>query len=107
MSNPVQSITIHIKRQDRPDAAPYTQTFEIPYRPNLNLTSVLQYISAHPQTADGQPTSAPCYDAACLEEVCGSCTILINGKVGQACSALVDRILAENPGPITLAPMSK
>ena len=47
------------------------------------------------------------YDANCLEEVCGSCTMLINGRTRQACSALVDKLLADNPAEIELRPMSK
>ncbi len=43
------------------------------------------------------------YDSGCLEEVCGACTMLINGKTRQSCSALVDKL----EHPITLEPMSK
>jgi len=42
-----------------------------------------------------------------LEEVCGSCTMVINGKVRQSCSALVDRLLEDNSDEIELQPMSK
>ena len=104
---PKTDIVVKIKRQDRPETAPYWQTFTIPYKPNMNLTSVLQAIAAKPVTADGQPTSPPTYDAACLEEVCGSCTMVINGTARQACSALVDQIRSTAPGPITVEPMSK
>ncbi len=101
------SIRVKVKRQDTPGKEPYWQTFTVPYRPNLNVTSLLQYIAGHPVTAEGATAAAPAYDAACLEEVCGSCTMLINGKVRQACSALVDPLLKENAQEITLAPMSK
>jgi succinate dehydrogenase / fumarate reductase iron-sulfur subunit len=104
---PPKTITLKVKRQDSPSAAPYWQTFEIPYKPNFNITSLLQAIAQSPITVDGQKTSVPCYDAACLEEVCGSCTMIINGKVSQACSALVDQILGAHPGPITIEPMTK
>jgi succinate dehydrogenase / fumarate reductase iron-sulfur subunit len=33
--------------------------------------------------------------------------MLINGQVRQSCSALVDRLLADRPGEIELAPMAK
>lgn len=102
-----KEIVLKIKRQDRPDTDAYWQQFTIPYRPNLNITSLLQYIAAHPQTSDGAPAAPIAYDAACLEEVCGSCTVLINGKVRQACSALVDPILDNRPGAISVEPMSK
>ncbi len=102
-----KTITIKIKRQDRPDTVAYWQTFEIPYRLNLNITAVLRQIAGEPVTVEGTNTSPPVYDAACLEEVCGSCTMLINGVARQACSALVDQILGVHPGPITIEPMSK
>jgi len=101
-------IVVKIKRQDRPDSAPYWQTFSIPYRPNMNVTSVLQAISLSPQTQGGEKTAPINYDAACLEEVCGSCTMLINGVVRQACSALIDTIRKQTgTGAITLEPMTK
>ena len=72
----------------------------------MNIISCLQYIAAHPTTTDGKPTSSPVYDSGCLEEVCGACTMLVNGRARQACSTLVDKV--STPGqPITLEPMSK
>jgi len=64
----------------------------VPRRPNSNIISCLQYIAAHPVTTDGKQTTPVVYDSGCLEEVCGACTMLINGKVRQACSALVDKL---------------
>ena len=65
-------------------------------------------IAAEPVTTEKQATTPINYDAACLEEVCGSCTVVINGRARQACSALVDHIRAvDGDGPITLEPMSK
>jgi succinate dehydrogenase / fumarate reductase iron-sulfur subunit len=72
----------------------------------MNVISCLQFIAAHPTTTEGKPTSAPVWDSGCLEEVCGACTMVINGRVRQACSALVDR-LSSDDGVITLEPMSK
>ncbi len=43
------------------------------------------------------------WDSNCLEEVCGSCTMNINGRVRLACSALIDKL----EQPITLEPMRK
>src|SRR5215475_11821838 len=96
-------IILNIQRQDRPDSAPYWQTFSIPYKPNMNITSCFQAIAANPVTADGQKTTPINYDVACLEEVCGSCTMVINGHARQACSALVDHIRKEaGDGPIRI-----
>jgi succinate dehydrogenase / fumarate reductase iron-sulfur subunit len=72
----------------------------------MNIISCLQYIAAHPVMTNGKPTTTPVWDSGCLEEVCGACTMIINGKVRQSCSALVDK-LGEPGQPITLEPMSK
>jgi len=32
------------------------------------------------------------YESNCLEEVCGSCAVLINGEAAMACSALVHKL---------------
>jgi succinate dehydrogenase / fumarate reductase iron-sulfur subunit len=74
---------------------------------DMNVTSVLQQIAAQATTVDGRSVAPVAYDANCLEEVCGSCTMIINGRVRQACSALVDKLLAERPDEIELQPMSK
>jgi len=79
------------------------EEFHVDYRPNANVISVLMQIQRNPVTADGKKTTPPAWDAACLEEVCGSCTMNINGKVRQACSALIDKLTQ----PIALSPMKK
>lgn len=85
-------INLRIRRQDRPDAPARWEGFSIPYRPNMNVIACLQHIAAHPITADGSQTTPVVYDSNCLEEVCGACTMLINGRSRQACSALIDKL---------------
>ena len=46
-------------------------------------------------TVDGQTGPPVVWECNCLEEVCGACTMLVNGRVRQACTALVDRLLAK------------
>jgi len=102
------TIKVEIKRQANPDAPAITETFEIPYRPGMNITSLLGEIALNPVDVTGKPTTPITYDSNCLEEICGSCAMLINGKARMACSALVDKLQKEQPGkPITLAPLSK
>ncbi|HEV7223026.1 MAG TPA: succinate dehydrogenase iron-sulfur subunit [Pirellulales bacterium] len=98
---------VRVLRQDRPDLSSYWQTFSLERVPGLNVTSVLQHIAAHPLTASGKQVAPVAYDANCLEEVCGACTMLINGRVRQACTALVERLLEQQPRQIELRPMSK
>ena len=102
--------TIHVEvlRQSTPDAPARTERFAIPYRRNMNITSVLGEIALNPITADGAPTTPITYDSNCLEEICGSCAMLINGRARMACSTLVNTLQKEHPDqPIRLAPLSK
>jgi succinate dehydrogenase / fumarate reductase iron-sulfur subunit len=94
-------IELRIKRQDGPDKAPYWEEFRIPYRPNLNIIACLMEIQRNPINAQGKRTTPVVWESNCLEEVCGACTMVINGKVRQSCSALVDNLTQ----PITLEPM--
>jgi len=105
-SSTERTIVLRVRRQDRPDASPRWEEFAIPWRPNLNIIACLQYVAAFPVTTDGKQTTPVVYDSGCLEEVCGACTMLIDGKVRQACSALVDQV-AEPGKPIMLEPMGK
>ncbi|OGW86107.1 MAG: succinate dehydrogenase iron-sulfur subunit [Omnitrophica bacterium RIFCSPHIGHO2_02_FULL_46_11] len=98
-----KTVILKVKRQERPDIRPYWEEFHIPHRPYMNVITCLQEIQKRPQTFDGRKTAPVSWEQSCLEEVCGSCTMVINGRVRQACSALVDRL-----GPqITLEPMTK
>jgi succinate dehydrogenase / fumarate reductase iron-sulfur subunit len=63
-------------------------------------------IQKKPETASGEKTTPVVWESVCLEEVCGSCTMLVNGRVRQSCSAMVDLIAPEGQ-VITLAPMTK
>jgi len=107
MSQGKDSFEVRILRQDHPDRASYWQRFRLVREPGLNITSVLQRIATNPKTVNGELVAPVAYDANCLEEVCGSCTMLINGRTRQACSALVDKLLSDNSQGIELRPMSK
>jgi len=97
------SIRFRIKRQDTAEAKPYWQEFEIPYKPGHNVVSALMVIRENPVTVDGEFVDPVLWEANCLEEVCGACTMLVNGMARQACAALIDEL----EQPITLEPMSK
>ncbi len=100
---PEGTVRLRVKRQDAPDQAPYWQAFEVPRYPNMNVIECLMQIRRHPVDAEGRETTPVAWSMNCLEEVCGICTMVVNGKVRQSCSALV-RDLEE---PITLEPMQK
>jgi succinate dehydrogenase / fumarate reductase, iron-sulfur subunit len=101
-------VHLRIRRQDgreKPETRRWEE-FKVPYLPQMNVNSALQQIQKDPRTIDGKEVAPVVWEAACLEEVCGSCTMLINGRVRQACSALVDQI-APHGEVIEIEPMSK
>lgn len=97
-----ENITFKIKRQDGPESAPYEETFTVPYRQNMNVISALMEIRRNPVNAKGEKTTPVIWEMGCLEEVCGACSMVINGKPRQSCTALVDRL----EQPIRLEPMT-
>jgi succinate dehydrogenase / fumarate reductase iron-sulfur subunit len=106
-SAPQRFVRVRILRQDAPGEESYWERFEIPYVANMNVISILQQVAAQAKSRDGRRVAPVAWDCNCLEEVCGSCTMLINGRTRMACSALVDRLLDESADEIELRPMSK
>jgi succinate dehydrogenase / fumarate reductase iron-sulfur subunit len=96
-----KSVLFKIRRQASPSDKPSWEEFELPWHPGMNVISSMMEIARNPVTRDGQATTPITYDSSCLEEVCGSCSMLINGKARMACSALVDNL----EKPIRLEPL--
>ena len=108
-SRPTGSRTVRfrIKRQDGPHLPSRWEEFDVPIEPGANVISALQWIAANPKNARGEATMPVIWDACCLEEVCGACSMLINGKVRQSCSCLLDEYTPNDGDQITLEPMRK
>ncbi len=96
-------VRLRIKRQEGPGAPVRWEEFDVEARPMTNVISALMEIQRRPHTVEGAKTSPPAWEANCLEEVCGACTMIINGKVRQACSALLKNL----PDLVVLEPMTK
>jgi succinate dehydrogenase / fumarate reductase iron-sulfur subunit len=103
MTPPLKTVLLKIRRQANPDSVSYWEEFALPWKKHMNVISALMDIAANPVTRQGDATTPITYDSNCLEEVCGSCAMLINGKARMACSALVENL----EQPIRLEPFSK
>ncbi|RIM19974.1 succinate dehydrogenase iron-sulfur subunit [Staphylococcus chromogenes] len=97
-----KTIKLIIKRQKDANSQPYEESFEIPYRENLNVIACLMEIRRNPINDKGEKTTPVTWDMNCLEEVCGACSMVINGRARQSCSAIVDQL----EQPIRLEPMN-
>lgn len=105
----VKTIRIEVKRQSNDKARSYWEAFEIPYKPDMNVISSLMEIRKNPVNSDGQPVEPVAWEAACLEEVCGTCTMYVNGHIRQSCTALIDEVAEFKNGTavVRLEPMTK
>ncbi len=102
-----RTITAKIKRCEGPGKPSRWESFKVEVAPNENVISLLQKIAANPVTTDGKTSTPVVWDSGCLEEVCGACTMVINGSVRQSCSCLIDEYAPRDGDTLTLEPMSK
>lgn len=86
----------------------YFEEFELAMRSGDNVISALMQIRKNPINRKGEKVEPVVWEDGCLEEVCGSCSMLIDGFPRQACTALIETYLkkAKN-NTITLAPFTK
>lgn len=98
-----EMIHVKIRRQDSPDDLPYWEEFRVPHRPPMTVGTVLLMLAENPINADGFPTTPIAWDGSCLEEMCGSCAMVINGRARMSCSTMVDHL----DWPIVIEPLSK
>lgn len=86
----------------------YWEEFELDLIPSMNVISALMQVRKEPINRQGQRVAPVVWEDGCLEEVCGSCSMLINGKPSQACTALIEPLLEKSSkNIITLAPFTK
>ncbi len=102
-----ESFLVRVLRQDGPRQGSYWERYRVTYEKDMNVISVLQRIASQATTAEEKKVAPVAWDCNCLEEICGACTMNINGRVRQACTALVDQLLADNDEEIELRPMAK
>ncbi len=86
----------------------YWESFELKLDKVSNVISALMEIRKNPINTEGKRVTPVVWEDGCLEEVCGSCSMLVNGRPRQSCSAILKTIMAESKkNTITLAPFSK
>ena len=102
------TIRVRVLRQDAPGEPSYWERHRIAREPDMNVISVLQRIAAQAETVDGETVAAGRPGTATAwKRSAAPARWSINGRVRQACSALVDKLLADHPDEIELRPMAK
>ena len=64
------------------DDKPFTQTFEVPYKPEMSILETLQYIKDHLD-------STVSFRWSCRMAICGSCGMMVNGIPKLGCKAFL------------------
>jgi succinate dehydrogenase / fumarate reductase iron-sulfur subunit len=86
----------------------YWEEFLLDLKPSYNVISALMDIQCYPVNREGKKVNPIVWEQGCLEMVCGSCSMLINGRPRQGCSTLIENLLKETGGNVvTLAPFTK
>lgn len=86
----------------------YWEEFGFFLVPMANVISSLMEIQKKPLNIKGESVAPVAWESGCLEEVCGSCSMLINSRPRQACTALIKNLIKESGSrTITIAPLSK
>lgn len=107
-SAPTPLLRLKVRRQDGPDKPESVrwEEFDVPYDPDTSVAAALQQVERDCVSATGERVAPIAFDASCLEEVCGSCAMRINGKVQNACSASIGEVSPKGKA-VTLEPLSK
>jgi succinate dehydrogenase / fumarate reductase iron-sulfur subunit len=79
----------------------YWEEIELEWTEGMNVISALMEVQKNPKTT---PVA---WEQGCLEEVCGSCSMLINGKPRQACTRLIEEGETVELAPFTKFPLIK
>lgn len=98
-----KTVKLKILRSEGAKTPQYWEEFDVPYISGMNVISCLMAIQRNPINASGETVKPVVWECNCLEEVCGACTMVINGQPRQSCSALVDKL----EQPIVLQPLTK
>jgi succinate dehydrogenase / fumarate reductase iron-sulfur subunit len=91
------TVRLRIRRQDGPGQPVRWELREAEAGPGRTVLGALL------APAPGNPVAV---EASCLEEACGSCAMLINGRARLACGTLLEG-LGDRDGVITLEPLAK
>ena len=106
-AKPGRTIRVRVKRCDGPGKPSRWEEFDVKVEPSMNVIAVLRSIATNPVTVTKTKTTPVVWDSGCLEEVCGACTMVINGRARQSCTCLIDEYAPGEGDVITLEPMSK
>ncbi len=91
-----ETITLEVTRYSpERDAAPTSQSFQVPFRKDWVVLDALNYIK---DKLDGSLT----FRWSCRMGICGSCGMMVNGEPKLTCAAFLSDY---EPGPVRVEPL--
>lgn len=101
---------VKILRQEGPETKPYWETFETDVPGESSIAALLEHINYNDDItdADGRSTTRIGWECSCLQGICGSCAMVINGVPALACETFVkDLVKDPSKDEITIRPLQK
>lgn len=97
---------VKILRQQFPSSEPCWEIFEYDGPEDNSVAGVLDYINYHDDIADinGRKTTRIGWECSCLQGICGSCAMVINGRPALACETFVKDLKGKD---IEIRPLQK
>ncbi len=82
---------VKILRRESPDTESYWETFDAEISDDMTVAGLLDYLNYHDDIQDetGKKTSRIGWECSCLQGICGSCAMVINGMPALACETMV------------------
>ena len=101
---------VKILRQVSPFSESYWETFNADVPPETSVAALLDYLNYNDDIVDetGRATTRIGWECSCLQGICGSCAMVINGVPSLACETFVkDLVAGSKDGTITIKPLQK
>ena len=101
---------VKVLRQVSPFSESYWETFNADVPPETSIAALIDHINYNDDIVDenGRPTTRIGWECSCLQGICGSCAMVINGVPSLACETFVgDLVKNKNKDVITIKPLGK
>lgn len=97
---------VKILRQQTPFSEPYWEIFDADVPCDMSVAGLLDYLNYHDDIVDenGRQTTRIGWECSCLQGICGSCAMVINGKPALACETFIRDLKG---GEISIRPLQK
>ncbi len=97
---------VRIKRQDGRRSAPYWQVFHFRGEGRITVAAILEKLNERDQLEDikGKQCRKIRWECGCMQKMCGSCAMVINGHPALACGVFIN---TDDTEILRLEPLTK